>query len=201
VERSVSSRTEQSPAQMSVVSRWARENPAAFAGLWFAAAAGLMATHLLRFLPGILVHAYSLGGTEAWTWGALGLGYVYVMPGLLALLVAMPLGRPIVARTEPHGWDAALRGALIGTGSFSVWLLMGPVLLRPLLSEPVRMVGVPMLSAWGAVGLLWLLAVHLLVACIGGWVGFLLHVFCRGKPKQLVVAASQAGRVEWRRES
>ena len=201
MERSIPSISEERPGKLAALLQWAQENPAAFAGLWFAAVATLLATRLLTFLPGIVAQAYSIGGTEGWASGAMGVGYAYVAPGLLALVIGMPLGKPIVEGSEPHGWEAALRGALIGTACFSLWLLLAPLLARPILPESLWTAGYPVPGLWVRIGLAWLLLAHLVMAGIGGWAGFLLRVFCKKSPQPLADEVAGAGRVESRRDT
>lgn len=162
------------------LSRWARENPAAFAGLWFASAAGLVTGQALHILPGLVAEARALGGLAAWQWGAFALGYVYVAPVLLALLMGTLLGGPIVACECPDGRDPAVRGALIGAGSLAAWLVMAPLLVKPLVAASPLAPGIALPAEWGAAGLLLLSVPFLLVAGIGGAAGFLLHALFKG---------------------
>jgi hypothetical protein len=165
------------------LSRWARENPDAFAGLWFATAAGLVTGQALHILPGLVAEARALGGLVAWQWGAFALGYVYVAPVLLALLMGTLLGGPIVAGGYPDGRDTAVRGTLIGASSLAAWLVMAPLLVRPLIAASPMTAGNAFRAEWGAAGLLLLCIPFLLVVGIGGAAGFLLHALFTGAPR------------------
>jgi hypothetical protein len=102
----------------------------AFAGLWFAGAAGLLSAQALLLLPGLVAEARTLDGLAAWQVGAVTLGHVYLSPALLALVTGCLLGEQIIAPGCGDGWAAAVRGAVIAAISTLAWALMAAVLLR-----------------------------------------------------------------------
>ena len=102
----------------------------AFAGLWFAGAAGLLSAQALLLLPGLVAEARTLDGLAAWQVGAVTLGHVYLSPALLALVTGCLLGEKIIAPGFGDGWAAAVRGAVIAAISALSWALMAAVLLR-----------------------------------------------------------------------
>jgi len=177
------------------LSRWARENPAGFAGLWFAAAAGLLAARALVFLPTLVVSAWSSGGAAGRQVGAVAVAYVCFSPSLLALMVGSLLGGSIVSPGHPDGWAPAARGASIGAVSLVVWLLMGTALLR-LLSASI-------FGGWGelppgaaeAVGLV-LFGPFLIVTAVGAGAGYLLHVLIGRSSREEPSSTGQQARLE-----
>jgi len=117
-------------SRRSGLARWVAENPMAFAGLWFATAAGLLSAQALPMLPGLVAEARTLDGLAAWQVGAVTLGHVYLSPALLALVTGCLLGEQIIAPGCGDGWAAAVRGAVIAASSTLAWALMAAGLLR-----------------------------------------------------------------------
>lgn len=109
---------------------WVFENPTAFAGLWFAGAAGLLSAQALLLLPGLVAEARTIDGPAAWQVVGVTLGHVYLLPALLALVTGCLLGGQIITPGCGDGWAAAVRGAVIATISTLAWALMAAGLLR-----------------------------------------------------------------------
>jgi hypothetical protein len=184
-----------SRAARSALSRWAVENPKAFSGLWFAAAAGLLVGQALFALPVLVAQARSIGGLAAWQWGAFALAYVYVAPLLLALILGSVLGGPIIVPGFTDGWAPAARGMLVGVGSLVAWLLMGTMTLRsmPGFASASRSEAPP--GAAEAAGLVLLPVPFLLVAAVGAGAGFVLHTLMPRGSKEKAAEARQAAEV------
>jgi len=186
-------------AARSALSRWAVENPKAFSGLWFAAAAGLLVGQALFALPVLVAQARTIGGLAAWQWGAFALAYVYVAPLLLALILGFVLGAPIIVPGFTDGWAPAARGMLVGVGSLVAWLLMGTMTLRlmPGFASASGSEAPP--GAAEAAGLVLLPVPFLLVAAVGACAGFVLHTLMPRGPKEETAEARQAVEVHSRR--
>ncbi len=161
---------------LSSLSKWAVENPMAFSGLWFGAAAAFLVGQALIFLPALVAEARAIGGPAAWQWGAFALAYVYIAPPLLALvLVELSSAGRSSCRDCPDGWAPAVRGAAVGVGSLVAWLSD---------RHRVAEVDVRRRSAGGreappgaaeAAALVLLPVPFLIVAAVGAIAGFLLH--------------------------
>jgi hypothetical protein len=152
----------------------------AFAGLWFAGAAGLLSAQALPLLPGLIAEARMLDGLAAWQAGALAFAQVYISPALLALVMGCLLGEPIIAPGCGNGWAAAVRGAVIAAISTLAWLLTGVVLLR--FTSALAPAGA-IESAPGAQEVFVLIIAALLLAVTvlcGAAAGYLLHALFDG---------------------
>jgi hypothetical protein len=186
-----------SPAARPRLSRWAAENPRAFSGLWFAAAAGLLTGQALFALP-VLV-ARSIGGLAAWQWGAFALAYVYLAPLLLALILGSMIGGSIVVPGFPDGWAPAVRGMLVGLGSLAIWLLLGSMMVRLMPGFSSAAGGEAPPGAAEAVGLILLPVPFLIVAAIGAGAGFVLHSVVPRRSDTTMTEGRQTEEVDSRR--
>jgi hypothetical protein len=171
----------------------------AFSGLWFAAAAALLVSQALIFLPALVVEARAIGGPAAWQWGAFALGCVYLAPPFLALILGSLLGGPIVAPGFPDGWAPAGRGMLVGVGSLVVWLLIGSLVLRSMSGTSLAGGSEAPPGAAEAVGLVLLPVPFLMVAAVGAIAGFLLHALVPRGSNKTIADARQAEEVHSRR--
>jgi len=178
--------------------KWAVENPIAFSGLWFAAAAGLLVGQALVFLPTLVAEARAIGGPAAWQWGAFALAYVYIAPPLLALVLGSLLGGTIVVPGFPDGWASAVRGMLVGVGSLVVWLLIGSLVLRSISGTALAGGSEAPPGAAEAVGLVLLPVPFLIVAAVGAIAGFLLHALVPRGPNKTTAAGRRAEEVHSR---
>jgi hypothetical protein len=187
-----------SPHHTTGLSRWARENPAAFAGLWFAGAAGLLAAQALIFLPTLVAEARELGGASAWRVGAVALAHVYLSPSLLALVLGSFLGASVVSPGYPDGQAPAVRGALVGAISLVIWVLIGTALLHAWSIGALVETSEAPLGAAAAVGLvlLLLLVPFLIVSAVGAGAGYLLHALTARSPRAEASGAGQPARLE-----
>ena len=152
----------------------------AFAGLWFAGAAGLLSAQALPILPGIVAEARTLEGLAAWQVGAFALGHVYLSPALLALVTGCLLGEQIIAPGCGDGWAAAVRGAVIAAISTLAWVLMAAVLLS--LMGALAPTGAPDTPP-GTLEVVVVIIVALLLAVAipcGAAAGYLLHALFDG---------------------
>jgi hypothetical protein len=102
----------------------------AFAGLWFAGAAGLLSAQALPLLPGIVAEARMLDGLASWQLGGVAVGHVYLSPTLLALATGCLLGEQIIVPGCGNGWAAAVRGGVVAAVSTLAWAMMGALLLQ-----------------------------------------------------------------------
>ena len=175
--------------------KWAVENPMAFSGLWFAAAAGLLVGQALIFLPALVAEARAIGGPAAWQWGAFALAYAYLAPLLLALILGSLLGGPIVVPGFSDGWAPAARGMLVGVGSLVVWLLIGTLALRSMSGTYLAGGSDAPPGAAEAVGLVLLPVPFLMVAAVGGIAGFLLHALVPQGSNKTIADGRQAKEV------
>ncbi len=152
----------------------------AFAGLWFAGAAGLLSAQALPLLPGLVAEARTLDGLAAWQVGAVTLGHVFLSPALLGLVTGCLLGEQIIAPGCGDGWVAAARGAVIGAISTLAWVLMAAVLLRFTSAlAPAGAIDTPP----GTQEVVALIVVALLLAVAilcGAAAGYLLHALFNG---------------------
>ncbi len=151
------------------------DDPKAFSGLWFAAAAGLLVGQALFALPVLVAQARSIGGLAAWQWGTFALAYVYIAPVLVALILGSALGGSIVDPGCADGWAPAARGMLVGVGSLAVWLLIGTTIVQMTPGYSLAAVGEAPPGAAEAVGLILLPVPFLIVAAFGAGAGYLLH--------------------------
>jgi hypothetical protein len=156
------------------------ENPGAFAGLWFAGAAGLLSAQAFLLLPALVAEARTLKGLATWQVGAVTLGHVYLSPALLALVTGCLLGGQIIAPGCGDGWAAAVRGAAIAAISTLAWALMAAGLLGFTTAlAPAGAIGTPP----GTLELSALIVVALLLAVAtpcGAAAGYLLHALFAG---------------------
>ncbi len=175
------------------------ENPKAFSGLWFAAAAGLLVGQALFALPVLVAQARLIGGLAAWQWGAFALAYVYLAPLLLALILGSLLGGVIVVPGFPDGWAPAARGMLVGVGSLVIWLLVGSMMVRlmPGYASAAGAEAPP--GAAEAIGLVLLPVPFLLVAAVGACAGFMLHSLVPQASNTTIAEGRQAVEVHSRR--
>ena len=151
------------------------ENPKAFSGLWFAAAAGLLVGQALFALPVLVAQARSIGGLAAWQWGAFVLAYVYIAPVLVALILGSAFGGSIVVPGFADGWASAARGMLVGVGSLAVWLLIGTTIVQQMPGYTSAAGSESPPGAAEAAGLVLLPIPFLLVAAVGAGAGYVLH--------------------------
>ena len=171
----------------------------AFAGLWFAAAAGLLVGQALIFLPALLAEARAVGGLAAWQWGAFALAYVYLAPPLLALILGSLLGASIIVPGFPDGWAPAARGMMVGVGSLAVWALVGSLVMRSMTGYPLAAASEAPPGAAEAVWLVLLSVPSLMVSAIGAIAGFLLHALVPHRANRASGDGRQADEVHSRR--
>jgi len=171
----------------------------AFAGVWFAAAAGLLSGQVLIFLPTLLAEARAIGGLTGWQWGAFALAYVYLAPLLLALILGSLLGASIVVPGFPDGWAPAARGMLVGVGSLAVWVLVGSLVMRSMTGYSLAGGSDGPPGAAEAVGLVLLPVPFLMVSAVGAIAGFLLHALVPHRANRTSGDGRQADEVHSRR--